>query len=248
MQLDWTTILLEIVNFLVLVWLLKRFLYRPVLDIIARRKAQIEQTLNDAHATEQSANALKQTYEQRLGDWEHEREAARAGLREELAAERERRLRQLEQTLADEREKDRARGQRQAEQAQRLAQAQAVEMGAAFASRLLERLSGPELDARLIGIAIEDFDEMPESQRTALRVSAREPGAALQLTFAREAAPAEVQRLIDALHRILEAEPTASVAVAPELISGLLISLGPWVMKANLRDELGFFREGAQSA
>ena len=41
---------LEIINFLVLVWILKRFLYKPVLDVIARRRAGIEKTLADAEA------------------------------------------------------------------------------------------------------------------------------------------------------------------------------------------------------
>ncbi|MER2603590.1 MAG: F0F1 ATP synthase subunit B, partial [Candidatus Competibacter phosphatis] len=31
MQIDWFTVAAQIVNFLLLVWLLKRFLYRPVL-------------------------------------------------------------------------------------------------------------------------------------------------------------------------------------------------------------------------
>ena len=34
MNIDWTSFSLEIINFLVLVWLLKHFLYKPVMDII----------------------------------------------------------------------------------------------------------------------------------------------------------------------------------------------------------------------
>ena len=37
MQIDWTTLVLEIINFLVLVWILKRFLYKPVMEAIAAR-------------------------------------------------------------------------------------------------------------------------------------------------------------------------------------------------------------------
>ena len=40
--------MLEVVNFLVLVWMLKRFLYKPVLEAIAQRKAAIDKTLSDA--------------------------------------------------------------------------------------------------------------------------------------------------------------------------------------------------------
>ena len=40
MGLDTTTFVLEIVNFLILLWLLNRFLYRPVQAAIARRQQQ----------------------------------------------------------------------------------------------------------------------------------------------------------------------------------------------------------------
>ena len=50
MELDWTTFALEIINFLVLVWMLKRFLYRPVLATLAERRAGIERTLAEARA------------------------------------------------------------------------------------------------------------------------------------------------------------------------------------------------------
>ncbi|HAB91660.1 MAG TPA: F0F1 ATP synthase subunit B, partial [Pseudomonas sp.] len=41
MSIDWITVLAQIANFLVLLWLLKRFLYRPILDGIDAREAEI---------------------------------------------------------------------------------------------------------------------------------------------------------------------------------------------------------------
>ena len=52
MELDWTTFALEIINFLALIWILKRFLYRPVLATLGQRRAGIEATLNEARVTE----------------------------------------------------------------------------------------------------------------------------------------------------------------------------------------------------
>ena len=43
MQVDVFTLIAQIVNFLILVYLLKRFLYRPVLDAMDRREADIAQ-------------------------------------------------------------------------------------------------------------------------------------------------------------------------------------------------------------
>ena len=44
MTLSWPTFILEIVNFLVLVWILKRFLYQPILQAIEERKARRRQS------------------------------------------------------------------------------------------------------------------------------------------------------------------------------------------------------------
>ena len=41
MQIDWITVSAHIVNFLILVWLLKRFLYRPVIRAMDRRIAAV---------------------------------------------------------------------------------------------------------------------------------------------------------------------------------------------------------------
>jgi len=48
MQIDWVTVTAQIVNFLVLVWLLKRFLYRPITEAMARREAAIKAKLDEA--------------------------------------------------------------------------------------------------------------------------------------------------------------------------------------------------------
>jgi len=48
MQIDWVTVTAQIVNFLVLVWLLKVFLYRPITAAMARREAAIKVRLDEA--------------------------------------------------------------------------------------------------------------------------------------------------------------------------------------------------------
>ena len=57
MQIDWLTVAAQIVNFLALVWLLQRFLYRPITEAMARREARIEARLAEAKAARQDAEA-----------------------------------------------------------------------------------------------------------------------------------------------------------------------------------------------
>jgi len=41
MSIDWVTVLAQLANFLLLIWLLRRFLYRPIIAGIDAREAEI---------------------------------------------------------------------------------------------------------------------------------------------------------------------------------------------------------------
>ena len=107
MTLSWPTFILEIVNFLVLVWILKRFLYRPILQAIEERKARIEKNLADAKARQVEAEALEQQFQKRLADWENEKQKLRAEVTEEIVARRTQLLAALDDSLKQERDKAR---------------------------------------------------------------------------------------------------------------------------------------------
>ena len=91
LELNWSTFLLEIINFLILIWILKYFFYKPVLNVIAHRRRNIEKSLNDANTLHGDAEALRTRYENRLSEWEKERQAAHMSLDKEIETERARR-------------------------------------------------------------------------------------------------------------------------------------------------------------
>ncbi|MCO4847168.1 MAG: F0F1 ATP synthase subunit B [Yoonia sp.] len=62
MSIDWITVAAQIANFLVLVWLLKRFLYRPILDGIDAREAEITNRMTEAVQAKDDANTVKEAY------------------------------------------------------------------------------------------------------------------------------------------------------------------------------------------
>ncbi len=248
MQLDWTTLLLQIVNFLILVWILKRFLYQPVLDIIHRRQQGIEQTLAKASDAEERAAQLERDYQARLADWDKERKRAHAKLLEELAAERNQRSKQLEQTLAEQRERDASLEQRRRDELQRQLETAALGQAGRFVGRLLERLSGPELDERLVATVIEDLGQLPDEQRRELAAAAAQPNATLRIETARPLNQATRDLLLDSLRGVLGKLPSIEDKLTPELVAGVRIALGPWLLAANLQDELSCFRNGAYRA
>lgn len=241
MDFDWSTFFLEIINFLILVWILKRFLYRPVLKVITQRRADIEKAMADARRIETEANELRRQSERELAQWEQEKEAAQARLREELAAERERLMAGLETSVAEERERRRVLDERHQHDFQRSVEEQGIAQGAAFSARLLGRVATPELEARLYALLLEDLRGLRAEDKRAVAEAAAAPGLQLRVQSAfalDEGRRAELARaLAEATGKTLPVEYREN----PELLAGFHVSIGPWILHANLRDELKFF-------
>jgi len=245
MELDWSTFLLEIINFLILVWILQRFLYKPVMGVVARRQASIEQSIARAREQEAQAKTLTSRYESRLQVWELEREKARAALREEVAAERTRMLTALHEEV----DRERARAvaiidkQKQAEVAR--AEGVALEQSTRFLSRLLERLATPALESRLVEVTIQDLADLGADGSAAVR-NAHGEGARTAAVSTAFLLPAEQRSALQsALESLLGTPLECEFSVDPTLIAGVRVTLGPWSLRANLGDELKAFSDAA---
>src|SRR6185437_10735734 len=83
------TFLFQVVNFLVLVAILRWLLYRPLREAIDRRREADARAQADAEAAHQRAEATQHTLDQRLADLEHGREVAIREARDRAEAERQ---------------------------------------------------------------------------------------------------------------------------------------------------------------
>ncbi|MHA6262353.1 F0F1 ATP synthase subunit B family protein [Arenibacterium sp. CAU 1754] len=116
MQLDWLTIAAQIVNFLILIWLLQRFLYAPITDAMARREERIqnrmaaalkgrEEAEQEAETLRQARQALAESQDAEIRLARKEADALRAKLqaeiREEIGQRRLTWLAQLKEDRAD---------------------------------------------------------------------------------------------------------------------------------------------------
>lgn len=245
MHIDGTTFVFEAINFLALVWILKRFLYRPVLDVLARRRAEVERTLAAGRAGMEQAEAKRQQFEARLADWDQEKAALRANLEQELAAERERKLQVLQQELAAERARREAQALHRQAELQRALEDQAAAQAGRFVARLLQRLADPALEARLVDLLLDDLAQLPAESLAGLRTAAREANAQGQVVSAYPLGETQRQRLAQALSVLLERPLPLAFAQDAGLVAGLRLAIGPWQLRANLADELAFFAASA---
>jgi F-type H+-transporting ATPase subunit b len=248
LELNWSTFVLEVINFLVLVWILKRFFYKPVLDVIARRRADIEKTLGDARALQKEAEALQAQYLQRLGDWERERQQAREQLAGDIEQQRTQRLAALQSQLEQEREKARVAEARRQSDALHKAEETALLQAAGFASRLLGKLAGPELEQRLVELLLAELSRLPDERIASLRNCCGGKPETIVVTSAWPLPEAQREQLRQALSAVMGSSLPLAFEQDSALLAGVRITIGARVLSADLQDELKSLAEFAHDA
>ena len=92
MLIDWFTVGAQALNFLILVWLMKRFLYQPILDAIDARERRIAAELADAAAKQTEAKQERDDFRQRNEAFDQQRAELLDKARDEAKTDRRRLL------------------------------------------------------------------------------------------------------------------------------------------------------------
>ncbi len=219
MHFDWSTFALQTVNFAILVWLLHRFLYRPVLRMIDVRRSEIEQQYADAQTAEDQAKAHLAAIEaQRAGIGAERQATLRQAAADAEKAAAERRTQgehEAASLLAD------ARKTLAAERAQALAQARrsALDLGTHIATRLLAQVPG-ELRAAAWSDRVGQYlAALPEPQRAGLAKQLVN-GGQLQIVTAAPLSAAAAETWRNMLQQMLGGRFAVEFAVDPQLVAG----------------------------
>ncbi|QLQ32713.1 MAG: F0F1 ATP synthase subunit B [Candidatus Thiothrix singaporensis] len=227
MLIDWFTVGAQIVNFLVLIWLLKHFLYKPVLDAIDAREQRIarrEQAASDAQA---AAEQVQAQLAQQQADFEQQHKA----LLQQAAAEAQTARQQLLDSARAEASNLRSQWQEALRKEQQSLRQSITTRTShevfAIARKMLAELADTELESRIVSVFIQrlhNLEAAETAQLQATEVSADFP------VLIRSAFPLPANQqtaLTQAVQDALHMTPDIHFATDPELLSGIeLISNG----------------------
>jgi F-type H+-transporting ATPase subunit b len=240
----WWTFVLQVVNFLALVWLLHRFLYRPVQRTISERQHHAAEAAARVTVAEAAADAART-------QMEHEREAVaaeRAHVLDDVRAKAEAERTELiakARAAADEL----AASQRQAldverEKALASLQARAAELAASMAAGLLGELGSPTLDDELLERADAYLAELPPARLSAL---ATEATGGVEVVTAHELPPQTIARRREKIAARLGDAVSVSFRADPSLVAGGELHFRTAIVRVSWRDALAHAVEQARA-
>jgi F-type H+-transporting ATPase subunit b len=217
---DWFTVGAQALNFLILVWLLRRYLYKPVLAAIDAREKKVAAKIADAATRETAAQAASEELRQRSTAFD----AERAGLMQKAAAEGAVARQQLIESARQDAQLLRVKltealAAERAELGRQLSLRTQAEVFA-LTRKALSDLAGVGLEDRMIEVAIDRLGALAEPQRLAL-TGAR----AVLVRSAGDPTPAARAKLEATIHERLGVNVGVRFETAPDLVCGLELSV-----------------------
>lgn len=174
MIIDWFTILAQSLNFLILVWLMKHFLYKPILDAIDARETKIAETIAEAAKKKVDAEKEGGEFKRKNEEFNQQREALLNKAIGEAETERER---LLELARAD--AKALSLKQKEALKNEKLNLDQTIihrtqQEVFAITRKVLTDLSGITLEERMIDVFIQKLQGISEGEKKEMTIASND--------------------------------------------------------------------------
>ncbi len=218
MTIDWITVSAQIINFLFLVWLLKHFLYQPVIRTIERREQHIADRLTVAQERERLAEEKAHNHQHKVEELERTREQFFTKAKHDA----EKTKRQMLDEARDEVTVTRKHWQRQTiqekEEFLRNLQRQAADIIQVIARKTLADLANAGLEEQIAHCFIQRLKALNDKD---FRKALRQSSAPVIIVSAFELSAATRGRLTRAVHEHLAEGVEVEYDESPQLVCGI---------------------------
>ena len=238
MLIDWFTVAAQVVNFLILVWLMKRFLYKPILHAIDEREKRIATELANADNKKAEAQKESDDFKHKNEEFDKQRAALLSKATDEAKAERQR--------LLDEARKDAAALSSKLQEALRdqehtLHQAirrRTQQEVFAITRKALTDLATASLEERLGEVFTRRLREMDAQAKAGLAQALKTASDPALVRSAFDLPAQQRAAIQNALNETFSAEIHIRFETAPDLISGIELTTNGQKVAWSIADYL----------
>jgi F-type H+-transporting ATPase subunit b len=226
MLIDWFTVAAQALNFLILVWLMKRFLYQPVLLAIDTREKKIAADIADAATKLAAAQKQESDFRAKSDAFDQQRAGLLRKATDDAAAEKQRLLDEARKAADALGAKRKAA---QSDEEQSLAQSIAKRTGEevfATARKALTALASASLEDRIVEVFIERLRGMTGTAKDELGEALKALSGPAVLRSAFDLPAPQRLSIEAALSEIFAAKIPLRYEIAPELVGGLDLCAG----------------------
>ena len=226
MLIDWFTVAAQSINFLLLVWLLKRFLYKPILSAMDAREQRIARQLQDAEAQKYEAEAQSRGLRAANEEFARQKQA----LLDQAKAEAEDTRERLTEEARAEIEARRLRWRESLREEENALQAQikssVQDEIIAISRHALHDLAGIELEQQIAAAFVCRLKKLDDHEREHLASDVKISEKPMMIRSAFDLPPAIRLEIESVVRELLGPHLTVGYERVPGLIAGVELSSG----------------------
>lgn len=221
MQIDWFTLTAQVVNFLILVWLLKRFLYGRIVQAMNDREARIASRLDEAKEQQAEAEREAQRYRKRQEELDAQREEVLQRARENAEARRQQLVEEARQDVEQMRAQWFENLQQEKAQFLHDLSEQAGQRIFDIVRRALKDLAGADLQQQMVATFLRRIRNLEPAERDLMAEAIRTSGREAEFRSAYPIGEELRERITQELREHLEEGVVVRFEVEPALGCGI---------------------------
>ncbi len=234
MLIDWFTVFAQIVNFLILVYLLKRFLYGPIIAAMQRREEKIAARLKDADDKRAKAEEESDAYRKKGQELDEKREQLLEEAKREAEEHRKKLVHEARKEVSETRSRWREAILHEQEAFLKDLKVRTGSHIYHIARRALADLSESDLEQEMIRGFLKRLPGIDEEMRKRIAAVIGKSGGEVAVRSAFEIPGSERQRITRAVHDLLEGSGAVRYETCPDLLCGLELATDGYVVGWNL--------------
>lgn len=244
MLIDWFTVIAQTINFLILVWLMKRFLYGPILHAIDEREKKIAAELADADAKRAEANKERDDFARKNSQLQQQRTELISEATSEADALRKRLIQEARQAADEFSAKRQESMKADARNLNRALMQRTQQEVFSIARKTLADLAGASLEERMSAVFTGRLRDITSNAKTEL-TDAFKSTAEFAVVRSAFPLPEEQRKAIQqAINETFAANVHLQFETAPEVVSGIELTVGGMKLAWSIADYLTSLETG----
>lgn len=244
MLIDWFTVIAQALNFLILVWLLKRLLYKPILNALDAREKRIAAELANADAKKAEAQKEQDEFKRKNEEFDQQRSALLNKARDEVKAERQRLMDEARKAAADLSSKLQETLKNDKRNLNQEISRRTRQEVFAISRKVLADLAGTSLEERMVDVFVRRLRELNDTEKGQLvsEFSSSSGQIIVHTTF--DLPAAQRDSIEGAVKETLGKEAQIRFETAPDLISGIELTVNGQKVAWSIEDYLESLEKG----
>lgn len=233
-MIDWFTVCAQIVNFLILVFLLKRFLYGPIIAAIDKREEEISARIKEVEQKDLAAEEEINLYRKKNEDFELQRAEMSAQMKEETESQKKQLLENSRQEIEVIKTRWNESVMQERDEFLRNLRKRIIEQVYAITRQALTDLAARDIERHIVNVFIKKIEEKGEK----ITPDPQDPVSGITIATSFELPVDQRDLILKAVRELQTDNKDIKFIVSKDILCGIELREDGYVTGWNLEDYL----------